>query len=50
MSDNHLWNPALEPNKSGSRDLTWDRAERPDMSRKHLWNSSKGAGYIRPRT
>jgi hypothetical protein len=38
MSDNHLWNPALEPDKSGSGDLTRDKAERPEMSRKPLWN------------
>jgi hypothetical protein len=40
MSGNHLWNPTLEPDKFGSRDLTWDRAERPDIC-------GLGVGHIR---
>jgi hypothetical protein len=40
MSDNHLWNPMLELDKSGSRDITRDRAERADMCR-------LGFGHIR---
>jgi hypothetical protein len=41
MSDNRLWNPVLEPDKSGSEDLTRDKAERSDMSGKPLWNPDK---------
>jgi hypothetical protein len=32
MSGNYLWDPAMELDKSSSRDLTQDRTERPDMS------------------
>jgi hypothetical protein len=39
MSGQALWNPAWEPDMSGSRDLTRDKAERPDMSGKPLWNT-----------
>jgi hypothetical protein len=38
MSGQALWNPAWELDMSGSRDLTRDKAERPDMSGKPLWN------------
>jgi hypothetical protein len=41
MSGYRLWNPALEPDKSGSEDLTRDKAERPDISEKPLWNPNK---------
>jgi hypothetical protein len=40
MSDNRLWNPMLELDKFGSRDITRDRAERSDMCR-------LGFGHIR---
>jgi hypothetical protein len=41
MSSQALWNPAWEPDMSGSGDLTRDKAERPDMSGKLLWNLDK---------
>jgi hypothetical protein len=47
MSDNHLWNPVLESDKSASGDLTRDRAERPDMCRLgsgHIWEISLKPG------
>jgi hypothetical protein len=31
MSGTPLWNLAWESNMSGSKDLTWVKAERPDM-------------------
>jgi hypothetical protein len=33
MSGQALWNPASEPDKSDSGDLTLVKAERPDISR-----------------
>jgi hypothetical protein len=47
MSGNHLWNPTLESDKSDSRDLTRDRAERSDMCRLeagHIQESSLEPG------
>jgi hypothetical protein len=38
MSDNHLWNPAKKMDKVG---VTWDKADRPDISRLGLWNPVK---------
>jgi hypothetical protein len=38
MSGQGLWNPAREPDMSGSGNLTWDKAERLDISEKPLWN------------
>jgi hypothetical protein len=35
-----LWNPAWEPGKFDCGDLTWVKAERPDMSElggEHVW-------------
>jgi hypothetical protein len=41
MSGNRIWNPAWGLDMSGPRDLTRDKAERPDMSRITLWNLDK---------
>jgi hypothetical protein len=41
MSGQALWNPTWELDKSGSEDLTWVKAERPEMSEKTLFNSDK---------
>jgi hypothetical protein len=39
MSGQALWNPAWEPDKSGSGDLNRVKAERPNMS-------GLGAGHV----
>jgi hypothetical protein len=41
MFSQALWNPGWEPGKFDFGDLTWVKAERPDMSGKSLWNPDK---------
>jgi hypothetical protein len=41
MSDTRLWNPVWGPDMSSPKDLTRDKAERPDISGLPLWNPDK---------